>query len=330
MPDAARALFGRFRDGGASRMREAVEVGESESFLLDFKTNRDKGGRSSGEVTKETRAVLAKALSAFANSGGGVLVWGIEDREERAASLVPIPDVATFVAGLDRDTASLASPPVDGVEHAAILDPELTGGAGYAATFIPDGRVKPHRSEASGQYTYYLRSGGTSVVMPDSAVRAFVTAQVAPSLKLQARVLDVEMYPEHWNPYNGSRIVARIEARIQIEIANEGSAVAEGCAYALEVSEHLRHNYQVQRIRLQYNAGTFRADLIAPSDLRIFPDTVAEMITLDYKTVRLEAKDGRFRPESDISLRYAVYARGFSEVGEIVIKASELATLPRE
>ena len=58
-------------------------LGSIEHFHVDFKTKNRPAQSSLSEPDKKN---LAKAISGFANSGGGVLIWGIEDK-----TLLPKP-----------------------------------------------------------------------------------------------------------------------------------------------------------------------------------------------------------------------------------------------
>src|SRR5262245_16711236 len=54
-------------------------IGHGEHLYLEFK---EKENRTRPSVTKPDRDHLAKALSGFANSDGGLLVWGVEARRD--------------------------------------------------------------------------------------------------------------------------------------------------------------------------------------------------------------------------------------------------------
>ena len=59
-----------------SDLQKYVESGQEENLLLDFKQVND------AELTnKDDRKNLAKALSGFSNSSGGLIVWGIDARK---------------------------------------------------------------------------------------------------------------------------------------------------------------------------------------------------------------------------------------------------------
>jgi len=86
----------------------ATVLGSVERLHVDFKQKRDRRHAKLDDVDKKN---LGKALSGFANSGGGVLVWGIEDRTLNAK---PITDVQAFLSSALALAAQITDPPVQG------------------------------------------------------------------------------------------------------------------------------------------------------------------------------------------------------------------------
>src|SRR5580704_7639733 len=84
--EGADALYDRICSGGIKLIRRIVKEQWVETLLLDFK----QAASNSGPMQADDRKSLAESLSGFANSEGGVLVWGI-----RADKTSPTdPDVA--------------------------------------------------------------------------------------------------------------------------------------------------------------------------------------------------------------------------------------------
>lgn len=80
---------------------------------------------------------MGAALSALANSAGGLLIWGIEakrgaDDVDAAQRKVPIPQLSKFRTDVTRAVADLLMPRHDGIDIEAIDDPGEAG-AGYLA-----------------------------------------------------------------------------------------------------------------------------------------------------------------------------------------------------
>lgn len=73
---------------------------------LDFKIGDDPAIKDKRRLEDEQKKVGSKALSALANSGGGVLVWGIKAEKDKATGVAAanalglVPDVHQFVTRL--------------------------------------------------------------------------------------------------------------------------------------------------------------------------------------------------------------------------------------
>lgn len=100
-------------------MTEFVRLRKEEHLQLDFKTVND------SSIDKDDRKNLAKYISGFANSAGGIIVWGIDARRDShgidcAIDAPQINQLGQFVARLNELSGQSTSPVVDGVRHKAI------------------------------------------------------------------------------------------------------------------------------------------------------------------------------------------------------------------
>ena len=163
--DSTHDLFERISDGGEPFLEQVRQEGWAETLSLDFK----QAGNERGELTRDDRRNLAEALSGFANSDGGIIVWGVDCRKDEdsvdvASELRPIANIKRFISDLENATPQLAAPGVIGVEHRALLKRDDFG-AGYAVTYIPKGTGLPHMAIAKDQHRYYYRSGASFLKM---------------------------------------------------------------------------------------------------------------------------------------------------------------------
>jgi hypothetical protein len=87
--EPAKELFNRFRERGIDEIRELVQRKQEETIFLEFKR---KSHPTKAVLNDDDKKNYSVALSGFANSEGGVIVWGV-----KAAKLDPeSPDVATW------------------------------------------------------------------------------------------------------------------------------------------------------------------------------------------------------------------------------------------
>ena len=114
-----------------------------EGLYLEFKTKKD---RSNGKLGDWDKSQFSRALSGFANSDGGVMIWGIAtNKREEACDLKPISGIHEFLAGLKKSILHSTQPVVDGVLLEAVSSAENSE-EGYLKCFIPSSYKTPHRA----------------------------------------------------------------------------------------------------------------------------------------------------------------------------------------
>src|SRR5262249_4892537 len=99
-----------------SDILEFVSAGRREDLMLDFKL------ASRCFDHRDERKILATAISGFANSAGGLIVWGIDARADSdaidcAQSASPLSQPELFMTRLVSYSASAVSPVVNDVKH---------------------------------------------------------------------------------------------------------------------------------------------------------------------------------------------------------------------
>lgn len=73
----AEDLFERIRQQGEAAISQFIAERKTEEMFLDFKQAATRSDR----LHDDDRKNYAKALSGFANSEGGVIVWGVDARK---------------------------------------------------------------------------------------------------------------------------------------------------------------------------------------------------------------------------------------------------------
>jgi hypothetical protein len=109
----ARQFFDGLVAGSVPAIEALVTNAVHETEWLDFK---------SGEHLKDTAETWSEAISSFANNQGGVLIWGIDARKDKAtgidaaSDLKPVPSPANLRSRLLELLRGAAEPPVIGIE----------------------------------------------------------------------------------------------------------------------------------------------------------------------------------------------------------------------
>ncbi|MBX7132600.1 MAG: ATP-binding protein [Fimbriimonadaceae bacterium] len=171
MINAARGLFDQFVTQGYQRVLHAIERHEAESEILDFKTEPRQ---------EDLQKLLGKVATAFANTSGGVIVWGVNSKNG-ASDLKQVVDLAAFELAVADLTNQAATYPLSGVTHHRIYDPGSTK-SGYLITYVPESDNKPHQSTDG---YYYMRSGSNSVRMGHQIIRGLMLATGQPRFVLK-------------------------------------------------------------------------------------------------------------------------------------------------
>src|SRR5262249_32354476 len=149
---AALAAFFTSLANEADLQRLIVEK-EKENIHLEFKQKKD---RSHGALDDSDKFQFSRAVAGFANSDGGVLIWGIAtDKDECAHLLKPISDVSAFLAALKKSILNTSQPVVDDLQLTVI--PAANPGEGYVCCLIPQSEKTPHRAMLANR-EYYKRT----------------------------------------------------------------------------------------------------------------------------------------------------------------------------
>lgn len=186
-----------------------IESGREEDVRLDFKTV------SAADLSsRPDRKNLAIALSGFANSSGGIVIWGVDARTDsegidRAVAPREITPIRLFVSKLAEYSPSSASPPVDGVLHKAIA---TSADAGFAATYVPESERAPHMAKL-GEDRYYKRNSSRFYVLEHFDLQDMFGRRQRPALEI-----GIELRP---------RLGADLHEELWISLINKGRAVAK-------------------------------------------------------------------------------------------------------
>ena len=148
-------LLEKFNQLDIAALDEFIRQKQEEHLHLDFKTVSN--ANMNGADDKKN---LAKALSGFANSSGGLIVWGVDARRNTrgtdcATGFKEISPIQRFLSRLNTLTGESVSPLVDGIIHKPII---IDGEKGCAVTLVPESQSGPHIAKLNGD-RYYKRSG---------------------------------------------------------------------------------------------------------------------------------------------------------------------------
>lgn len=323
--DSARKLYEElvgFRqpDGsGGSPQQKLIEycaqvLGALEHMYVDFKQKADRSGPTLGNGDKKN---LAKAVSGFANSGGGVLIWGIEDR---TMSPKPITDVDDFVARLLQLAPQVTAPGVEGIEGNWIPSDAESRQEGFGVVFIPESLLPPHRvilNHRDIKNHYYFRSGESFLVASHTQLEDMFGRRPKPILALSTRVAICGVIDRH-----------KYQLRVILGIENKGRGPAKSPFLSVKVHKP----YKVSLSGIDGN-GTFGLRKLASSirsegtkygssaNTVIHPGVVHHVTAVEVEINVNQSPSKVF----DLTIDYRIAAEGVELVeDQEVIKGSQL------
>ncbi len=211
-------LLDQFNNLSLEILNSYIHNEQEENLHLDFKLI------NKADLThKDDKRNLSKALSGYANSSGGLIIWGIDSRKNAegidcATGSKVIEPLRQFIARLNELTGQAVSPIVDGVIHKPLF---TTKESGYAITYIPESDSGPHMAKM-GEDRYYKRSGDSFYKMEHFDIEDMFGKRKHPNLKLVYRILSQSQ---------------NRNCRVVIGIENNGKGSANAPYIAVEVEK---------------------------------------------------------------------------------------------
>ena len=161
-------------------IQRLVDENVCEGEFLDYKNGIQFS--LSLDALKET---FSKYLSGFANSDGGVLIWGIDAPTNRPEKIVAVPDVEKMKKSLMSWATVATEPPVRGIQIEAIpLSSESK--EGFVICLIPPSPWKPHQAKWPQEcQKYYIRIVDNCVPAPHSLLKSLFQPSYTSRIRLR-------------------------------------------------------------------------------------------------------------------------------------------------
>jgi Putative DNA-binding domain len=149
--------------------------GVAEGLQIEFKIKED---ASTAVISKTDKKNIAEAVSSFANSDGGTVIFGVRSQRQGSADvatgLVPISNISEFEANFRTICSLNVSPSLADIVLRAIRTPDSADG--FLVCEVARSERRPHMSTAPGVHTYFRRSFEGNVPMTPSEVRDQILA----------------------------------------------------------------------------------------------------------------------------------------------------------
>ena len=189
----AEDIFEKLIYFGEDALDEFIRERQTEELFMDFK-QASSNGKHGWSLSPDDRRNLAKCISGFGNSEGGVIVWGVEcsrdvDVGDVAKAKIKVKNVHRFMSWVESAISGCTIPSHNKVRNHIICVDE--NGDGYLATYIPKSTIAPLMTTIGNHI--YIRSGSNNVPAPYAVIAGMFGRRPQPdiALKLENKTLEV-------------------------------------------------------------------------------------------------------------------------------------------
>lgn len=223
----AEDLFARLESEGVDAINDLFEQKKSEEAFLDFKRSADQG--AGVRLHDDDRKNLSRALSGFANTDGGVIVWGVGTGGTRGSDAAserhPIADCGRFAGWIENAVSGCTVPAITGVRSISIKEKELDG-AGYVVTLIPSSLSGPHQLQGEG--VYLMRTGSSFKPVPHVLLAGMFGRRPQPRLKIVLRPgLPEMLWLNMDDPLSKKKRRHRLAVELGVFLSNDSAIPAQ-------------------------------------------------------------------------------------------------------
>jgi hypothetical protein len=309
--------------GEPERLYQAIDLAMIKRFAAERMVEDLHLEFKAPENVRGAEVALAKALSGFANSDGGVVVWGVHAEKVRRVEaarepLKPINRLKAFKSRLEELTGCAVNPTVNGVLHKEV--PEEGGeDQGYAVTLVPASDGTPHMAKL-GEDRYYKRSGSAFLRMEHFELEDMFGRRPRPKLTLYSDV-------RRGSSTSGGRLRTS-ECNVVLGVLNEGRGVARAPYLVVRVNQP----YSADLKEIHYPCPrpmhlTWPVGPHVPGEMRFVANAdvvVHPQIPLEVLIVSRNVSEGE-KELPDLCVEYQIFAWGARPVeGEKTLPGSDI------
>ncbi|MFW7381427.1 MAG: helix-turn-helix domain-containing protein [Oligoflexus sp.] len=293
MPDASWYLYEELKLKGMPLLNQWVRDGLREDLHLDFKR---KSRPREIKLNDDDRKNYSKALSGFANSDSGLIIWGIgaSSSGNSLRTKHPIRQVRAFAEMLDSSISRLVNPAVSGAENFVIFE-DQDRDLGYVVSYIPKSASAPHRAEAEGLKQYYMRYGESFKIAEHFELEFMFGKRQIPDLRV---FWGIEVDQCEWLDTQENRY----DCRLKVGVTNQGKAIAKYTClrlrynsqsdYELDTSvmgDLIHYSHPERASKENFYSVTARALL----GLVVYPDDYTHFFTFKFQAKTTDIQHNR-------------------------------------
>lgn len=222
------SLWERFVEGGADAILAELQQATPEFDYLDFKRSTSTPEQlRRRRLSPEDKKNLGKALGGFANSLGGLIVWGLEcdqDIPESERCFGPgLEDGRLFESVLSELVGGATVPGLRGVELRLI---ENDQGIASLVMMVPMREFGPVRTTIGESDKYFFRTGDRFTPVPHQLLAAMFGRTPPAELTASPRGLPARAIKNE---------LGKLQISMEVCLKNSGIALAEQPAIAVTI-----------------------------------------------------------------------------------------------
>jgi hypothetical protein len=295
-----------------AKLSELVVQKADENQWRDFKEAKfiydplppesEDGGKKYRDEKKRrddsVKSLWSENLSAFANTDGGMLIWGIKTKDRFADEPSLAGDAQRLADRLITLQNDAVDPPVVGVDVRAVT--QKGSNAGFVVCHIPESSFSPHRS-LWAEYEYYMRTGDGNRRVPTAILRRMFHPQFSPWLAPKVKAWLEIPSTESASAYHNRDSLLHLF--LAVSITNRGNASAQEVCIQLESEMPCYLNEGMLRESL-WSRITDGGECLYYSKITIHPDQSVPFL------VSMTNRQGFQAPEDEkeFKLRFKIFA----------------------
>jgi hypothetical protein len=233
----AEDLFQRIKSGGAAEIDRMIQDQVVEELFLDYK--RAATVAPYKKLDASDKKNLSKSIAGFANSEGGVVVWGVDCRPNPPNGDIPtgpvlIANPVAFKSLLEGAISGATLPSHSDVENIVV---DATGQpGGFVITHIPSGMNVPYRTLGDRE-EYYIRAGSNFSPAPHGVLAGLFGRPPYPAFKINVQFSGGEKdYGKEFGGRNYGKSCNDTKCYLEFEVSlvNHGRGIADGIFVGVE------------------------------------------------------------------------------------------------
>lgn len=298
------------------QIKEFVENQTEEDLFLEFKTVNHP---ASNEFDKKN---FSKCLSGFANSNGGIIVWGVkaslnEKGIDAAKEIKPIKELSKLSNYFKKIEGQAVTPTISGVQQKKIT---TDGDKGFLITYVPRSDNCPHMANYADKH-YYKRSGDSFYRCEHYDIVDMFNRRISPMLQV--------LFDNPSFRFSGStREGKQYDFEGIIKIKNSGKAIAKFPALSVKISRPFSIDFYgidgnrscgLERVP---SSNSLITKYTGGQDIVIHPDTELEVDKVSLKNFM------GYYTMTELVIEYEVVAENMDLTkGVVKISAEDLAKM---